>query len=830
MPARADDGAAGEHVARPRSDEQPERISRRWLILACAVIVIGLGASLTAALMWRASVNARNAQSFQTGAANVSGTLDTLIRRDTDFVRSVRAVMTLEPHLSASAFKRWATQLEDHQAQLGSLGALLVRSVPASQLASFQTQRDRDPAFRALVGDHVETVAASGRAHYCLLSGGSAPIGQSSEVALTLEGDWCNPASLIGGYRQDGTTRAQFTREITESGQFAAYSAATAGVTTLILESAVYEQGVPLTNAAERRKDVRGWVLGSFDIGTLLRSSLRGEHGLAVTLYHQDPGRRQLEFIGRTGAATGTDPLTHRSTLGVDGTWTVAVVGAPIASGPSANVQALVLFLIGMIGTLLLSALVLVLARSRERALEMVREKTVQLRHQALHDALTGLPNRVLALDRAEQMLARARRLQLPVAALYLDIDGFKEVNDTFGHAAGDELLRLVAARLEREIREGDTAARLAGDEFVVLVDGSTLDAGPELVAERLLDVLRQPYDMRAEIGRELALTASIGIAFGVRDSAEQLLRDADIALYEAKAAGRDRYMLFRDAMQTAIQDRMAIQLDLAGALEREELFLLYQPTFDLESERIIGVEALIRWRHPTRGTLPPAEFIPIAEASALIAPIGRWVLREACAQLAVWHAQGHRLGISVNISADQLDDSELIEDVRDALQASSLDAGALTLEIPEAALMSDPDAAAERLGRLKQLGVRIAIDDFGTEYSSLAHLRRMPADALKLDRSLISGIASSTQAAALIQTLVQLGRTLELETLAEGIEEQAQLQSLQREQCDHGQGFLLSRPLDVSAMDAFLGASAATAETRPPSRTRLLASPRNPR
>jgi len=822
----SDRSTDGEFGAWPISDEQPQRIGRRWLMLACAVILIGVGASLTAALMWRSSVNARNAQNFQTGAANVSGTLDMLIRRDTDFVRSVQAVMTLEPNLSASAFKRWATQLEDHQAQLGTLGALLVRSVPASQLASFQAQRDRDPAFRALVDNHLETVAPSGRAHYCLLSGGSALIGQSSEVALTLEGDWCDPTSLIGGYRQDGTTRAQFTQSITESGQFAAYSAKTAGVTTLILESAVYRQGVPLNTVAERLRDVRGWVLGSFDIGTLLRSSLHGEHGLTVTLYHQDPGQGPLEFIGSTGATAGAHPLTHRSTLGVDGIWTVKVAGAPIATGPSANVQAIVLFLAGLIATLLLSALVLVLARSRERALGMVREKTVQLRHQALHDALTGLPNRVLALDRAEQMLARARRQQLPVAALYLDIDGFKEVNDTFGHAAGDQLLRLVAGRLESVIREGDTAARLAGDEFVVLVDGSTLDAGPELVAERLLDVLRRPYDMRMEIGRELALTASVGIAYGVRDSAEQLLRDADVALYEAKAAGRDRYMLFRDAMQTAIQDRMAIQLDLACALEREELFLLYQPTFDLESERVIGVEALIRWRHPTRGTLAPAEFIPIAEASAMIAPIGRWVLREACAQLARWHAQGHMLGVSVNISADQLDDPGLIEDVRDALRESSLDASALTLEVAEEALMRDPEVAVARLGPLRDLGVRIAIDDFGTEYSSLAHLRRMPADALKIDRSLISGIASSEQAAALIQTLVQLGRTLELETLAEGIEDQAQLQSLQREQCDHGQGFLFSRPLDVSAMDAFLGASAANG--RPPSDARLLASPRD--
>jgi diguanylate cyclase (GGDEF)-like protein len=790
--------------------------SRRWVIVACAVILIGLGGSLAAALLWRSSVNARNSQNFQTSAANVSGTLEQLIRRDTDFVRSVRAVLTLQPDITASGFKRWATQLEDHQSQLGTLGALIVRSVPAAQLAKFEAQRDGDPAFRALVGGHIEHVFPSGRSRYCLLSGGSALIGESSEVALTLEGDWCDPTSLIGGYRQNGTTRAQFTKVITENGEFAAYSATTAGITTLILESAVYKQGVPLTTAAEREADVRGWVLGSFDIGTLLSSSLHAEHGLAVTLYHQDVGQTKPEYIGRAGATSDKNPLTHNSTLDVDGRWTVKVAGAPISTGPSANVQALVVFLAGLIGTLLLSALVLVLARSRERALGIVREKTTQLRHQALHDALTGLPNRVLALDRAEQMLARARRQQLPVAALYLDIDGFKDVNDTFGHAAGDQLLRLVAARLQSVIREGDTAARLAGDEFVVLVEGSTLDAGPELVAERVLEVLREPYDMRSEIGRELALTASVGIAYGARDSAEQLLRDADVALYEAKTAGRDRYMLFRAAMQTAIQDRMAIQLDLAGALEREQLFLLYQPTFDLQSERVIGVEALIRWRHPTRGTLPPSEFIPIAEATGLIVPIGRWVLRHACIQAASWRAQGHTLGISVNVSARQLDGEELIADVRDALHESELDPAALTLEITEAALMRDPEQSAERMRLLKELGVRIAIDDFGTGYSSLAHLRQFPADALKIDRTFISGLASSKQSAALIQTLVQLGKTLEIETLAEGIEEQVQLQSLQRERCDSGQGFLFSRPLDVAAIEVFLNADGAPAPPQP--------------
>jgi diguanylate cyclase (GGDEF)-like protein len=435
----------------------------------------------------------------------------------------------------------------------------------------------------------------------------------------------------------------------------------------------------------------------------------------------------------------------------------------------------------------------------------MVREKTGQLEHQALHDGLTDLPNRVLALDRAEQMLARARRRGTPVAALYVDVDGFKQVNDSFGHAAGDELLRIVAARLASVVREGDTAARLGGDEFVVLLENATLDAGPELVAERLLEVLRQPYDTSGETGRELAVTASVGIAFGMQQDAEELLREADIALYEAKAAGRNRYVVFQSAMQTAIQDRLATQMDLSVALEREQLFLLYQPIFDLQSERVIGFEALLRWEHPTRGVVPPVDFVPVAEDTDLIVPIGRWVLREACRQAQRWRAGGRELGISVNVSARQLDDDGLIEDVRAALVESGLEAGNLTLEVTETALMRDPEATAERLLALKELGVRIAIDDFGTGYSSLAYLRQFPADALKIDRSFIGGIAASKRSSSLIRTLVQLGKTLEIETLAEGIEERAQLEALQRENCDLGQGFLFARPLDVEAVESFL-------------------------
>jgi diguanylate cyclase (GGDEF)-like protein len=782
-----------------------EWAGRRWVVISCAIVLAGAGISLAAALLWHSSVRSREEQTFQTSAANVSGQLQTLIRRDTDFVRSVHAVLSMQPGLSASEIEQWASLLEDRQQQLGSLGALIVKSVPASGLAAFQARRDADPAFRQLVGGHVEAIAASGRPRYCLLAGGSANIKASSELTLALQGDWCDPTSFIGGYRQNGTTRAQFTEAITDSGQIVAYSATTAGVTTLIVEAAAYRRGAPVATVAQRRAAVVGWVLGSFNIQTLLRAALGGTRGVAVTLYHQSPGQAHREYIGSLGAGAASRPFTHRSMFAIDGQWTVAVSGVPIGGGPSASIQSAVVFIVGMIGTLLLLALVLVLGRSRERALAIVAEKTAELRHQALHDALTGLPNRVLALDRAEQMLARARRQQLAVAALYVDVDGFKNVNDSFGHAAGDELLRIVASRLQSVIREGDTAARLAGDEFVVFVDGSTLDAGPELVAERLLAVLRQPYDLTKEIGRELSVSASVGIASGLRGSATELLRDADVALYEAKAAGRNRFMLFQASMQTAIQDRLSIQMDLADALAQERLFLLYQPTFDLQSGRVTGVEALLRWRHPTRGVLSPAQFIPAAEANGLIVPIGRWVLREACRQLATWHAAGRELTMAVNISARQLDGDELLDDVRGALHDNGLDPAALTLEITETALMRDPEATAKRLSLLKDLGVRIAIDDFGTGYSSLAYLRRFPADALKIDRSFIAGVVTSRQSSALLQTLVALGKTLDIQTLAEGIEDPAQLSALQRQQCDQGQGFLFSRPLDVQGIEAFM-------------------------
>ena len=427
-----------------------------------------------------------------------------------------------------------------------------------------------------------------------------------------------------------------------------------------------------------------------------------------------------------------------------------------------------------------------------------------EIRHQALHDNLTGLPNRVLILDRGNQTLARARREHFEVAALFIDLDGFKDVNDTFGHATGDRLLKAVAARFAGTLRESDTVARLGGDEFVVIAEGISLAAGPELVAERLLDVLAEPFHLGDDAETSISISASIGIAVGLRESAEDLLRDADIALYAAKDAGRNRFVIFEAEMQTALRSRHELEMDLQAAIGTDQFYLLYQPVFGLSDMSVVGVEALLRWQHPTRGPLEPYEFIPALEASGLIIPVGRWVLSEACRQAMAWRQGRQVTKMSVNVSARQFDSDSLLDDVRAALAASGLPPDDLIIEITETSLMRNTKMAQKQLQVLKALGVRLAIDDFGTGYSSLAYLQQFPVDSLKIDRSFISGMAKSPEGDALIHTLIQLGKAMHLETLAEGIEETSQLTQLQSESCDVGQGFLFARPLAPDEVEAF--------------------------
>jgi diguanylate cyclase (GGDEF)-like protein len=452
----------------------------------------------------------------------------------------------------------------------------------------------------------------------------------------------------------------------------------------------------------------------------------------------------------------------------------------------------------------------------RQRAHEELGRRQEELAFMATHDALTGLPNRTLILDRVGQMLVRSRRNQTPVAALFVDLDNFKSINDTLGHGAGDQLLCAVSSRLEGVVRDIDALGRLGGDEFVVVAEGMSLAAGPELIAERLLGAFKQPFQLELAPGERtrVLVTASVGIAMGDRASAEELLRDADIAMYHAKWDGKNGYALFESSMQDAVQSRMELEMDLREAFEKDEFFVVYQPTFDLREMVPTGMEALIRWRHPERGVVQPDDFVPLLEETGLIVEVGRWVMGVACRQAADWCEDGHGVGVAVNVSARQLDRDDFVEDVRATLQDTGLEPGLLTIEITETTIMSDAEETARRLATIKQLGVRVAIDDFGTGYSSLAYLQRFPVDALKIDRSFISRMRQDPEGETLIRTLVQLGKSMAIETLAEGIEQAHELSLLQGESCDTGQGFLFARPLSVEDCATFLSKWAGS---RPP-------------
>ncbi|MCC7371616.1 MAG: EAL domain-containing protein [Chloroflexi bacterium] len=433
-----------------------------------------------------------------------------------------------------------------------------------------------------------------------------------------------------------------------------------------------------------------------------------------------------------------------------------------------------------------------------------------QLVHQAFHDALTGLANRTLFRDRVSHTLARASRSAAANAVLFLDLDNFKKVNDSLGHAAGDELLRGIAQRLVANVRGLDTVARLGGDEFAILLEDLPSQDEAIVIGERILESLRQPILVN---GKEVLAGASIGLAPIKRDSesADALLRNADIAMYVAKRGGRGRLAIYSDGMDAATRNRLELEADLYRAVDRNELLVMYQPTIDIDSGQVIGAEALVRWQHPERGMIHPVEFITIAEETGLILPIGHWVLRQACRDVLTWKKLDPAyadISVAVNISARQLQEPQLVERVADLLVEHALDPASLTLEITESVAMQNTEATIARLEALKSLGVHIAIDDFGTGYSSLSYLQRFPIDILKIDRAFVQGIAENGDDHALAQTIVQLARTLRLSTVAEGIETVEQLECLRALGCDHGQGYLFARPIPAGQLSDLLAAS----------------------
>jgi diguanylate cyclase (GGDEF)-like protein/PAS domain S-box-containing protein len=440
----------------------------------------------------------------------------------------------------------------------------------------------------------------------------------------------------------------------------------------------------------------------------------------------------------------------------------------------------------------------------------LLHEKAIK--HQATHDQLTGLPNRALFLDRLSHAIRRAERHKDSLAVIFVDLDKFKHINDTLGHAVGDELLRSVASTLRACVRDFDTVARLGGDEFVLLLDSPLGDTTPGMIAERIGLRLAEPVLLA---GQEHMTTGSMGLSLYPNDGvqAEELLRQADIAMYRAKESGRNRFHFFTQEMQNRLDARVTLEQGLMRALRRDEFVLHYQPQVDMRTGRIVGMEALLRWESPELGLVPPMDFIPVAEESNLIVAIGAWVLDKACATLSAWcEADVPVVPVAVNVAASQFSNQDMEQVVRDVLARHKVNPALLELELTESLSMENPEGTIDLMHRLKEIGVAMSIDDFGTGYSNLSYLKRFPVDKLKIDKSFTSGLTRDPEDHSIVTAVVRLAHSLGLRAIAEGVETEGQMALLAAEGCDEVQGYYFSRPLPAVEAMALLQSGACMA------------------
>jgi diguanylate cyclase (GGDEF)-like protein len=582
----------------------------------------------------------------------------------------------------------------------------------------------------------------------------------------------------------------------------------TAGGSGLAVETPVYRGNVTPRSVFGRRAASVGWLREVLLPSVVLGEALRGHPGYAVRVRYR---------AGSTNAvfAAGAPPSGAQSTtIALHDGWSVRSFAAPVGAGVFADGSALVVLIGGILLSALLGLLVFLIGiRRRPAPQPVVAQEAHELPEEDLYEALTGLPNRSLTLDRAERMVARAGRDSGMLAgALFVDIDQLSEVNEKLGQAAGDQLLRTVGERLQDVVRAGDTVGRIGGNEFVVLVESAARGVRLDSLAQRMIEALHKPIELDS-FGPSFVLTASIGVAFGRYATPADLLRDANVALASAKAAGKDRYTLFNANMRTVIEGRAVLEAELNTALGEQQFFLLYQPIYDLSTRQVVGLEALIRWQHPEQGVLASTDFIPLAEETGLIVPIGRFVLEQACGRAAAWEVAGRRVGVSVKVSAHQLNRDGFVTDVRRALQQSGIEPSLLTLEIAETTVMRDIAAATPRLREIKQLGVSIAIDNFGSGgYAHHADLRQMPLDSLRVDRSSLASSEDEAYRSWLLQAILVVGRDLDLTVIATGIETHEQMTTLQALGCTLAQGDLMGKPTSVDAVESLFDTDLPTA------------------
>jgi diguanylate cyclase (GGDEF)-like protein len=756
-------------------------------------VAAGTVASILGARSVSHSDTTKARQASKQTSADIASTLKLAIQHEEDFAIGASTFFAGNPKATPAEFEAWARYGDGFHRYPELAKLSLVTLVRASDLPAFEAKLSGRPlksatlTHRTIKGVRV-LVSTPPAPTLHVVPAGKRPVYCFALAALPKSSARYTPAGLDLCAVTPGLLASRDSAHDL-------YSSIAAGHTPAVgIARPVYKGGVPPSGFTPRRNAFVGWLREVLLPTVVLQQALQGHPEGAVRLRHRT-GSSSAVFTG--GSAK---PGAENTTANLHGGWTARTFGGPVDAGVLADWHAVVLLIAGILLSLMLAVLVVVLGAGRPRSAALA-PKARAVPHEDLYDPLTGLPNRALMMDRAQRMLARASRESgLLAGALFIDIDWFENVNEKLGQAAGDELLTTVAERLETVIRAGDTVGRLGGDDFVILVEAAARGARLDSLARRVIEALHKPVTIEG-FGPSIFLTASIGVAFGRYETPDELLRDARLALDASKAAGKDRYTLFNANMRSVIEGRGVLEVELNAALQSKQLFLLYDPIHELASQKVVGLEALLRWRHPAQGVLGPDSFMALAEETGLSVPIGRWMLEEAATRAAAWNVAGHRVGVSVPVTANQLARDGFATDVRRALLQSGIDPSLLTLEISESAVMREIEVVAARLQEMKQLGVRIAVDDFGSGYAHHSDLRRLPLDFLVVDRSSLAASDDEDYRSWLLQAILVLGRDLSLTVIAKGVSSQEEMLTLQTMGCTLAQGPFLGEPVPADAV-----------------------------
>jgi diguanylate cyclase (GGDEF)-like protein len=796
VPAQAPADAQPAEPAADKPDGRPGSRRALWAAAGTILAAIGIVASILGARSVAHSDASKASSSFHQNSAAIASTLTLAVQHEEDLTLSAGAFFASNPHATPAQIATWAKAVRalHRYPELERLN--MISLVRAPELPAFETQLTGTPASAG--ASRLTVVPASSHHYYCLSAGEVPPAAAGASASAF---DYCAQGPELLVARDTGKPY---------------YPPSAPGQSSLLLYTPVYYGGTTPSSLAGRRAASAGWLRESLAPSLVLQRALRGHPENAVRLTHSDSS-------GAITFAAGTPVAGAQSrTIALRDGWTLESFGPAPGPGVFGDAGALALLVTGVLLSVLAGLLLFILGTrgSQPPAPARVRApQSPQVPSEDLYDPLTGLPNRALMLDRADRMLARASRQSgMLVGALFIDIDWFKDVTDRLGQDAGDQMLKVIAERLEAVIRTHDTVGRLGGDEFVVLVESAARGARLDSLARRVIEALHKPVEIEG-FGPSVSLTASIGVAFGRYNTPDDLLRDARTALIAAKAAGKDRYTVFNANMRSVVEGRGEMEIELNNALGAGQFFLLYEPVRDLTTGNVVGMEAHIRWRHPSQGVLAPADFIPLAEETGLIIPIGRWVLEEACARAAALNLAGPPVTVSVKVSASQLNRDGFVTDVRRALQLSGIEPSLLTVEVAETTVMRDIGAAADRLREIKDLGVHVAIDDFGgSGYAYHSDLRRLPLDFLKVDRSSLAATDDEDYRSWLLEAILIVGRDLSLGVIATGIATSEQVDTLAAMGCAMAQGPFIGEPVPADAIARLIesGMSATPAPTTP--------------